>query len=396
MNDTSTKQKPYIKFCLVTTSPLIVQFFLIPHLRKLVQHYEVTLIVNEDCSKLLAHESLEAIEMKIIPIKRKISPFTDLISFFKLFIFFRQRKFNAIVTVAPKAGLLGILAATLAGCRIRCHIFQGEVWANKHGVKKWLLKSLDKLMASFATHLLVVSQSERTVLIKEGVIEAEKSKVIGAGSICGVDTNRFHFDKKRRAELRAEIGVSEQALLILYLGRVTKDKGVSDLAQAWNSLANRHSNLHLAIVGPDEGNLKAEITNLVSRGNAGKIHFFGHTFHPEFWLTAADMLALPSYREGFGMVVIEAGSVGIPVVASRIYGISDAMIDGVTGLTHTPGNIPELERRLDKLIVTPSLRKQFGEAARTRVIREFEQEVVIDQYISYWESIISKTQTMKK
>ncbi len=384
----SKNKKVVRKFCIVTTSPLIVEFFLIPHLKRLVDLFEVTLIANEDCSNLLERENLGQVRMINIPIKREISVRSDFMAFLNLSFFFIRERFDAVVTVAPKAGLIGIFAAFVSQRPFRCHIFQGEVWALKHGIMRWVLKSADRLVAYFATHILVVSSSERDFLIGEGILSRKKSQVLGSGSICGVNGHIFRSNPLIRTQIRSKYDIPDHALLILYLGRVKRDKGVVDIVRAWIELVHKHPELHLAIVGPDEDNLSEQIRRMANLGVVDRLHIQGRTLEPQAWIAAADILSLPSYREGFGMVLIEAGSAGLPVVASRIYGISDAMIEGVTGLSYPPGNLEELASCLEKLIENPALRHQLGNAGKERVIKEFGQDVVVSRYIEFWDSLI--------
>lgn len=378
------------KFCLVTTSALIVEFFLIPHLRRLTQRFDVTLIANEDCATLLARERVAGVRAVTIPLRRDISPLNDLRSLVRLAGFFRREQFAAVVTVAPKTGLIGMIAAALVRIPVRCHIFQGEVWATRHGLSRWALRWTDRLVAAVATHILVVSKSERDFLVSERVLPADRGAVLGSGSICGVDTQEFRPDPGARNQTRSVLGVSEQALVVLYLGRIKRDKGVLDLVHAWSALAPRYPELHLVIVGPDEDGLGPEFLRIASADVAARLHVQGHTIEPADWIAAADILSLPSYREGFGMVLIEAAAMGLPVVASRIYGASDAMVEGVTGLAHAPGDVGALQQALERLVQDPELRYRLGQAGRTRVLREFEQEAVVGRYIDLWDSIVPK------
>ncbi|MGH8336989.1 MAG: hypothetical protein ACRETL_09275 [Gammaproteobacteria bacterium] len=148
---------PVAKICFVTTSPLVVQFFLIPHLYELSRTFEVTLIANEDCS-LLLKDAPSPIIMMVVPIERKIRLKRDIVAWSKLFYLFAAKSFDAVISVAPKAGLLTMTSAFLARQRWRCHIFQGEVWANRSGMSRFLLCSADWITARFSSEVLVVSR----------------------------------------------------------------------------------------------------------------------------------------------------------------------------------------------------------------------------------------------
>ncbi len=371
------------KLCIVTTSPIVVRFFLMPHLRQLAGAFAVTLVANADCSDVLG-DLAPQVRMIVVPVEREIAPWQDQLALFRLIALFRRERFDGVVTIAPKAGLLGNMAAFVARIPYRCHIFQGEVWASRTGLIRSLLRVADSITSRTTTEVLVVSATERAFLINEGILPAERSTVLGRGSICGVDTTRFAPNPELRRSFRQAAGIPQDAALVLFLGRLHRDKGVLDLVTAWTRLAGLNPSLHLAIVGPDEDNLVPKIRTVAGTAFADRLHLHGLTSRPEEWMTAADILSLPSYREGFGNVVIEAGACGIPVIATRIYGIADAMIEDVTGLMHAPGDKQALAMGLDRLVKDAELRSRLGTAARAMVIDQFEQSRVIQYYTEHF------------
>jgi glycosyltransferase involved in cell wall biosynthesis len=156
---------------------------------------------------------------------------------------------------------------------------------------------------------------------------------------------------------------------------------VLDLAQAFSFLQNEHA--HLLFVGPDEQNLQEEILNITVT-NCQYVHFVGHTNQPEAYMAAADVLCLPSYREGFGSVVIEAAAVGIPAIASRIYGISDAVVEGETGLLHEPHDVSAIKACMEIVINNQALRLKLGEQARVRAITDFDSNLITQEWVNFY------------
>jgi glycosyltransferase involved in cell wall biosynthesis len=377
-----------MRLCLVTTSPLIVDFFLHGHLRALQSRYDVTLAVNTADPRFLEAAGI-TVDVQPIPIERKISPGRDLVALAALWRLLRRARFDAVISIAPKAGLLTALAAWLAGVPVRCHIFQGEVWANRSGAARALLRLLDKITASLATHVLVISASEREFLVRERVVSAGKAEVIANGSLAGVDLARFRADESVRRAVRARLGVPDTDAVVLFLGRLTRDKGVLDLARAVAALAGRHREAHLVLVGPDEDDLRSAIER-ECRDCADRLHFHGLSDAPEQFIAAADVIALPSHREGFGNVIIEAAAAGVPAVASRIYGIQDAVIDGETGLLHPPGDVQAIAGMLEKLIEDPELRRSFGARARERAAARFSSEIVTGWLLSFLQATLAE------
>jgi glycosyltransferase involved in cell wall biosynthesis len=246
-----------------------------------------------------------------------------------------------------------------------------------------MLKALDTWLAAMATHILVDSESQRAFLLREGVMSAGKSRVLGHGSISGVDIGRFRPNERVRAEIRIRQNTPASAVVFLYLGRLKRDKGVLDLARAFSQLARVHQDAHLIIVGPDEDNLEAQIRQVCGHC-ISRVRFNGYTDAPEFWLAACDVLCLPSYREGFPCTIIEAASAGLPALGSRIYGITDAIDEGVTGLLHSPGDVSELVSKMQILAEDEGLRRSLGCAARERAHRYFAKEAVTAAVLEFY------------
>jgi glycosyltransferase involved in cell wall biosynthesis len=375
------------KVCLVVTSLLIVKFFLLPHIARLAKHYDLTLIVNVDDAAFLESLVLPCTVISV-NIQRKVSLWYDLRVLWQLIKLFRENRFDLVHSISPKGGLLATLAAWINGVPVRLHTFQGEVWATRHGCWRAILKNLDKLVAKLATSLTVVSHSERQFLIEQGIISSEKSQVLVNGSICGVDDKRFFADAALAKEQRAKLGIAEDDLVILFLGRINRDKGVLDLANAFNQIAQQVSNVVLLLVGPDEDNIVREIQQIAA-GFLARIKIVGFTNNPERFMRTANILCLPSYREGFPVSILEAAATGIPSVCSRIYGITDAIEDGKTGLLVTPCDVEALTDALLKLIEDKKLCQQMGEAARERALKLFPSEKITKAMLGLYNDLLS-------
>lgn len=364
--------------CVVLTSPFVLNAFLLGHLSTLADHYRVTVCVNTQESPVSPHLD-PRIELMHLSIARPINLLPDLHALFWLIRLFRTRRFDAVHSLTPKAGLLAMVAARLCGVPLRTHIFTGQVWATRTGFSRALLRTMDRLMAACATDLLADSASQSRFLEEEGVCPSSRVQVFGTGSISGVDLERFSPEPGRRERVRATLGVPLNAPLFLFLGRLQRDKGVSVLAEAFSRLAARHTAPHLLLVGPDEDGLADAILHAVP----GRTHIVGLTSQPEKYIDAADVLCLPSFREGFGTVVIEAAAMGRPTVASRIYGLTDAVVDGRTGLLCTPGDPVALEQTLEQMLDTV-LRERLGEQARERAHANFGADLVTAHWLAFY------------
>jgi glycosyltransferase involved in cell wall biosynthesis len=231
-----------------------------------------------------------------------------------------------------------------------------------------MLKAADHVIAQLATVVLVDSPSQRAFLIREGVVEPRKARVLADGSLAGVDTKRFRPDLAARAEVRAKLGIEDSDVLFIFVGRLNRDKGVTELVEAFCRLElSDGPPAWLVFVGADED---GEASRAARAATPSPI-FVGESTEPERYLAAADVLCLPSRREGFGLVVIEAASSGVPAIASRIYGITDAVVDGETGCLHEPEDVGDIVRCMQSLRLDPARRKKLGEAARKRVVATF-------------------------
>lgn len=372
------------RLCYVATIPAVVHAFLRAHIQAAAEKYEVTVICNAVDKHLL--DGLKA-NIVLLPIVRRPSPWRDLLVLFKLIGLFRRERFDIVHSHMPKTGLLGMLAAWVSGVPIRINTFHGEVWATRKGWRRSILKRLDKFVGWLATDILLVSFSQRNFLEREEVLAVGKSIVIGAGSICGVDPRRFHPNLEARFTVRETLGVSQEATVLLFVGRLNRDKGVLDLAAAFDALARDFPGVVLVLVGTEEDVCFSRIRE-ICHAEPNRLHYVKFTLTPERFMAASDIFCLPSYREGFGLTLIEAAACGVPAVASRIYGISDALDEGKTGLLFTPGDVDDLTRTLRKLIVEIEFRQQMGEAARIRALNLFASKDITLEMIALYDRLI--------
>jgi len=369
--------------CFVLTTPFAVNAFLLGHLRALAGTYRVSLCVNVDAYPL--SKSLDSrVRVLNIGIRRKMSPLGDLQTLWRLIHLFRQERFDAVHSMTPKAGLLAMLAALIAGVPRRYHTFTGQIWANRTGIKRIFFKLIDRLIARSAIQVFADSVSQCLFLKAEAVGVEQGISVLGSGSVCGVDALRFRPDRAVRVAMRNALAVSEDDCVLLFVGRLASEKGVYDLLQAFSRLAARHAQAALWIVGPDEEGLSSSLKMLVAEC-ADRVRWIGATFEPEKYMASADFLVLPSYREGFGMVIVEAAACGIPSVAYRIDGVTDAVQDGETGVLVPKGNIDLLVSAMAQMLDDSDFRCELGSKALLRVRRDFSDTAVTAAWMGFYE-----------
>lgn len=370
--------------CFVATIPAALSSFMSTHVQSAAAHWTVSL-----CSHPQDAELLSGLNARFVPVNfaRKIAPWQDLRALLHLFGLFRRERFDLVHSIMPKTGLLAMCAAWAARVPHRLHTFTGQVWATRSGWKRWALKQFDRLIVLFATRILVDSPSQRDFLIAEGVLPENMAVVIGHGSICGVDVRRFRPDADIRRSARLELSIADADKVILFLGRLNRDKGILDLASAFSELCDKRSDTILVLVGPEEDVAFAEV-EAICRNCSDRLRRVSFTRNPERYMSTADIFCLPSYREGFGQVIIEAAACGVPSVASKIYGIIDAVADGDTGLLFPAGDIAELVAQLLQLLEDPDNRRRLGERARNRAVELFASDKITDELMALYQQML--------
>lgn len=363
--------------------------FLINHLNRLSKYYAVTLMVNLKQGDLSPRLDLLKIKVVDIPLERKISVLKDLKTIRMLIKYFIATDFLSVHSITPKAGLLAMSAALIAKIPNRFHTFTGQIWVTRKGFYRFFFKKIDWTICQFATFTMADSASQIKFLLKEGVCKKQKIDMLGPGSISGVDLDIFKKNQALREHMRRKFLVSEGVCLFLYLGRLNKDKGIDDLLHAFTELRKKCESISLWVVGPDEEGIAERLKSLDPELYSN-IHWIGHSFTPEIYMAAADVLLLPSYREGFGTVIIEAAACSLPTVAYKIDGVVDAIVDGKTGLLVRKGDVRDFRNKMEALYLDSRLRLKLGAFAQKRACENFSCEEITKVWLDFYDHIISR------
>jgi glycosyltransferase involved in cell wall biosynthesis len=319
---------------------------------------------------------------------RRITPLRDLVSVARLVRVMRCVQPAIVHGHTPKGGLLAMIAATLYGAPVRIYHMRGLPLMGASGMRRILLWCTEWVACRLAHEVLCVSHSVRREAIGAGICPPDKIRVLLGGSGNGVDAkDRFQpIDNPEVRHLaRNRFGIPRDATVIGFVGRIVRDKGIVELVNAWMRLREAYPALHLLVVGPfeREGRVPQKTENVLR--SDPRIHLAGKDWNTPPLYAAMDIVALPTHREGFPNVPLEAAATELPVVATRIPGCVDAVVSDVTGLLVEPRNDAALEAALNRYIEQPALRKAHGRAGRARVLREFNQETLwqalLDDYV---------------
>ncbi len=337
----------------------------------------------------------EGISVQAIEMTKRITPLLDLVALLRIWRWLRRVRPDIVHGHTPKGGFLGMLGAWLARVPVRIYHIRGLRFVTATGWKRHLLVWIEKLSCRFAHEVLCVSASLRAQAVADGLCSAEKIKVLGGGSGNGVDSiNRFNPSKvlaSSRSEIRAKYGIPNDAAVLGFIGRMVWSKGIVELAEAWRSLRNEYPYLHLLMVGraEPEDPLPAEVEELLRRDP--RIHLTGEEWNTPPLYAAMDIVVLPTYREGFPNVLLEAAAMSLPVVATAVPGCVDAVQNGITGTLVPPYDSQRLAEAIKGYLENPELRRQHGSAARERAVREFRQETIwLAMYEEYLQCLLKK------
>lgn len=383
-----------IRIARIATVPVAFHTHLRHQIAMLVKLGANLTVVCRDGVDFRLLRDMSGIHCEPVDIRRVISPCRDALTLVWLFFFFRRNRIQIAHSTTPKAGLLTAIAAFLAGVPIRLHTFTGQPWVHMNGMKGWLLRSSDALIGKLNTHCYADSESQRQFLIDSQILNNECLSVIGSGSLAGVDIHRFDSERFSLAEclsMRRSLKIPEGAPVILFVGRITQDKGVLELLRAFKALKAASSNAHLVFVGPLEA--ESGVGGAISQYDIEQtrdVHMVGYSECPEAYMAIADVLCLPSYREGFGTVVIEAAAMGVPTIGTDIYGLLDSIKHEETGLLVPPRNTEALVSAISRLLDDNSLRARMSTAAKRRAHALFDAEKVNQQVAKKYHSLLQK------
>lgn len=382
------------KIIRVTTIPMALKVLLRGQMRYMKKSGFEVIMVSAEGEELQDVLEYEDCPHHIVPMTRKITPIADTRSLWRLYRFLKKEKPDIVHSHTPKAGLMAMLAAKFAGVKIRVHTIAGLRFMTATGFTRKVLIWMEKITASAATHVWPNSMSLLKYVQENKLVSAGKLEVIGKGSSNGIDLTRF--SKKTLTgegiqKAKQVISYDPSLTYILSVGRIVKDKGISELARAFSSLYRENDKLRLVLVGTFEEKLDPldeDIMELV-KTHPGIILAGWHD-EVEYFMSVASILVHASYREGFPNVVLQAGAMECPIVCSRIEGNIDIVDENSNGLIFTSKDADDLYQKLRQAIEEPAAMKQRAALLRKKIEENFDRTFVQEQLRKKYEILLQE------
>lgn len=374
-----------IKICYCTTIPLTINAFILESAQYIHEHTDWDISFICDADEAFARSLPEYFHYFPVKMKRGISP--DALSAVReIRRIFERERFDLVQYSTPNASLYASIAAKRAKIPIRNYHLMGFRYMGAKGIGRFLLKQADKIACKNATSIECVSPSNLQLGISEGLFTADKATVVWNGSTGGVDLDRFSFENREewRREIRRELGLADDDFVYGFVGRINKDKGVNELLSAFLTLQNGSK---LLLIGFSDEISTLDGSLLQQARMSDDVIFHDSVRDIERYYAALDVLVFPSYREGFGNVVIEAAAVGTPAIVSHIPGPIDAISEDQTALTVCPGNVEELRDAM--LGIRQRDYRSMGEAAARFAAENFDSKILSAKILERKRALIS-------
>ncbi|WP_025739898.1 glycosyltransferase family 4 protein [Aquimarina pacifica] len=368
------------KIIRVTTVPKSLGGLLQGQLKFMTQYYSVIGVSSDGDGHLDKVSKREGVEVIPVEMTRKITPLQDLKAVYQLYKIFKKHKPDIVHSHTPKAGTLSMLAAKLAGIPHRLHTIAGLPLLEATGNKRKLLDVVEKITYSCATMIYPNSFGLEQIIIDNGYTKRNKLRVIANGSSNGIDTSHFDpslYSEEDNLSLRNELKIDPEDKVVVYVGRLVKDKGINELIAAFKKISQENSKVKLLLVGIRENHLDPLLPETEKEIDTNKsIVFAGWQNDVRPYFSISDILAFPSYREGFPNVVMQAAAMGLASIVTDINGCNEIITDGLNGKIIPVKNSEILYSSINELIDNKELRDTLASNARDSITSRYERKLV--------------------
>ena len=369
------------KICFVTTISITLKSFVVETAKYLHNEcgYDVTLICDND--EEFAKSLPEYIHYVPVRMSRGIdfSGFSSVINFMKVF---RKEKFDMIQYSTPNAACYASIASFLVRVPIRLYAQWGIRYIGFEGILRKNFKFIEKIVCKLSTHIRSVSPLNMQFALDEGLYKKEKVKVVGNGGTIGVDMFAYDISQKElwKKEIREKYNINEKDFVFGFAGRISVEKGCTELLTAFRNIAETNKNTKLLVVGPVENDCGIPKDILHWANTSDSVILVGKVDNVEMkrYYSAMDILVHPTYREGFGMVIQESGALALPVITTRIIGASEVMVDGESCILVEPKNTSDLQSAMSDLLSDTDKTKKLGIGAYERTKKLYDRPIMLE------------------
>ena len=384
------------KLIRITTVPISFKVLLKGQLRFMASNGFDVKGVSSEGEELKEVRENDGIMMEAINMSRKITPFQDLKSLWEMWNFLRKEKPQIVHTHTPKAGIIGMLAARLAGVPHRLHTVAGLPLMEATGIKRKILNFVEKLTYSSATRVYPNSKGLYNFILQNNFTQSNKLKIIANGSSNGINTTFFspaQVSEIEKITLREKLNIQPDDFVFVFVGRIVSDKGINELIKAFSELQAAENNeltgIKLLLVGGLESDLDPLNPETLAEINQNKdIISAGFQQDVRPFFAISDALAFPSYREGFPNVVMQAGAMGLPSIVSDINGCNEIIVEGENGLIIPSKNVEKLKEKMLTLARDKNLYIKLKENSRRMIENRYEQSVVWKALLEEYEGLL--------
>lgn len=363
-------------------------------LKFLSEYFDLAFVSSNenDLSELMKQGEREGVKVHELPMKREISLFTDIKSLILFIKYFLEEKPDAVHGNTPKGGLLAMCTSKLTGVKTRIYMCHGLRYQGCIGAKRKLLMAMERLACLCATHVLCVSAGLRETLEVDGICSMRKSILIGNGSCNGINMSQFDplaYSATDKRNLRKQYNIEDDEFLFIYMGRIVSDKGINEMINAFTRYHKENKKVRLIMLGAFEDSLNPVDSSTAEfiKGNKEGIVYCGKQADVKPYLAASQCLLLPSYREGFGLVLMEAGAMSLPVISSDIIGCNN-VVTSENGLLVTPRDIESLYQKMKMMVEDSSKYQYLLSSTRKSIEERFEQTLLWNKFLAFYQSVI--------
>ena len=380
------------KLIRITTVPISIEKLLENQPKHFSKFFDIT-IVSSDKSELEKLGKKQGVKTFCLPLTRKITPFKDIIAILKLYFFLKREKPKIVHSHTPKAGFVGMTASFFAGVPIRMHTVAGLPLMERKFIKKKVLIFIEKLTYLFATNVYSNSKKLMEFILSKKFCSKRKIKILANGSSNGIDTEYFsdNISLISKNKLLNTLKILKNDFVFCYVGRVVKDKGINELVSAFNELNLKNKNCKLIIVGKIENEtdpISKSTMGIIKKNKNILLTGFKNDVRP--YLSIGNCFVFPSYREGFPNVLMQAGAMDLPCIATNINGCNEIIQDNINGFLIPPKNIDALVKAMQK-IMDKKLIIKLSKNCRLMVKEKYDQKFFWEKLLIEYNNLIKCT-----